>query len=189
MAESYFELLTENRGFPAKTFEPLEELKRIRRGLALRLQNLEPAAQGAPLSLAGLVPHDTAFSPAEPTLLESVVEQVGGMKNTLAIWQRSRTRSKTTQSDIFRGDRKPASGGRFSLADAEHPAGSQEGMLDRVNAGLTALGVIGVVFGFLSFFRGWESDLSLGSMVCLSGASIVAIGLCGNFLAMRAELS
>ena len=57
--------------------------------------------------------------------------------------------------------------------------------MEMVNATLTALGVVGIVFGISSFYRGWEGDLSLGSLVCTSGMAIVAIGIGGRCLASR----
>jgi len=59
--------------------------------------------------------------------------------------------------------------------------------METVNATLTALGIVGIVFGMLSFYRGWEGDLSLGSLVCTSGAAIVAIGISGRCLASRCD--
>jgi len=51
------------------------------------------------------------------------------------------------------------------------------------------LGIIAVVFGVLCFFRGLESDLSIGSLVCVTGAAIAVIGLGGRVLASRFDLS
>ena len=175
MTESYFELLTERRGMPARPFDPLEELKHLRRRLALRIQNSdsslheESKPQNVPLPV-----------PASP---ESVLKQVVGMKTTLAIWQRSRCRTKAQHHGIFRGQRRCWNKKRLPSFVIQYLNSPQEGKLETVNTCLTALGIVSVVFGFLSFCRGWESDLSLGSLVCATGAAVVAIGLGGHFLA------
>jgi len=201
--DSYFELLTGQQGFPAKTFDPLEELKRLRRGLALRLQNLELPVKDtvqenilafpAEIERKDAVPlllHDSVLSeseplPMEPVSVESVVQKADDIKNTLTIWQRSRCRAKAPPIAIFRGDQKLWDRRRVTSVVAQYMAVPQEGILEKVNAGLTALGVVGVIFGFLNVFPGCESGLSFGATICCSGASIIAIGLGGNFLASR----
>ena len=209
MAESYFELLTEQDGIPAKPFNPVEELKRLRRGLALRLQVAESAMENVvdppphrfeicPAKIepqhAVVVPITKTVSPeTEPVSLESVMEKAGSLKNTLALWQRSRIRTKPAPNDIFRGNfhgrQKFGSKKQSSLSVTQYLTTPQEETLEIVNAGLVALGIIGVVFGFLSFWRGTESDLSFGSLVCATGVAVVFIGLGGRFLASRSHFS
>ena len=193
--ESYFELLTEQQGLPASPFDPVRELKRLRRRLALRIEHPEtPGETHLPLfqeeieishaSPQFVSPKNDECLP-EPVSTEAILKKVGGMKKTLAIWQRSRLRVRQPRNDLFRGHRKLWNQKRVSSVIAHYLDTSQESTLERVNAGLLALGVIGIVFGVLSFLRGWESDLSLGSLVCVSGAAIVAIGFGGRFLASQ----
>ena len=189
MAESYFELLTELQRFPAKPFDPLSELKHLRRRLALRLQNAERLEEtGLPPSFQEQAGTNT-IPRSESTSLEAIVKQVVGMKTALAIWQRSRFRSRSQRTGIFRGHRKLWNKRHIPYKVIQHLNAPQEERLETVNASLTALGIIGVVFGILSFCRGWESDLSLGSLVCAAGAAIVAIGIGGHFLAAHADPS
>ena len=210
MAESYFELLTEQDGIPAKPFNAVEELKGLRRRLALRLQTSEfteekttdptpsrPEVCPAKIETNDIVPFalDKAASPEiEPISLESVMEKTSNMKKTLVIWQRSRIHAKQVRndafrSDLYRGRLKALSRKQDSSVVAQFLTTPQEETLEIVNAGLVALGIIGVVFGFLSYWRGIESDLSFGSLVCATGAAIVAIGIGGRLFASRSELS
>lgn len=207
MAESYFELLTGQQRLPAKPFDPVGELKRLRRSLALRIQNpnlpqehaaFSDSAEIEPDIIYPFSPPDGTSPPTEPrpfesVSLEAVVKNVSSIKNTLTIWQRSRARTKSPHKDIFRGKR-PELRTRFGKTKqiptvvSQYLSAPQEGTLEMINAGLMALGIIGVVFGLASFFRGWESDLSLGFIVCLSGAAITTVGLGGRFLAAYADL-
>ena len=183
MAESYFELLTEQQGFPAKPFDPVEEVKRLRQMLAARLQqpqqqecleHREPAVETCVLPV-----------PEEPVSLGSIMATVDGMRKTLAICQRSRFPKKRSSGVIFRSRwRHPRKQPAPSVA-APNTDSPPESLLEQMTAGLMALGVIGVVFGALAFFRGLESDLSLGTLVCTSGAAIVTIGISGRLLAFR----
>ena len=175
MAKSYFELITEQQGLPAKPFDPLGEIKHLRRNLALRMLRLDSFLQ------EGSRPQNVPLS--EPILPESILKKVVGMKTTLAILQRSRLRARSQRSGIFRGHQRFWNKKRLPSFVFQYLNTPQYGMLETVNASLTALGIVGVVFGFLSFYSGWESDLSLGSLVCATGAAVVAIGLCGHFLA------
>jgi len=188
VAESYFELLTEQQGIPAKPFDPLEELRRLRQRLALRIQRLE-------------FPEEISRSPfqegigfnnpreSEPVSLETVVKQVGTINKTLAVWQRSRSRTRSPRDDMFRARHKLPSR-RYVPAVVVPPADlREERTLENVNVGLTALGMIGVVFGILSFCRGWESDLSLGTLVCASGSAMIAISFAGYVLASHSDFS
>jgi len=205
MAGSYFELLTEQQGIPAKPFSPAEELRRLRRRLTSRMQTSEsPMAEVVGLSpvqaeivQAEIGTKDVALLPSSETVppetesasLEAVAEKAGEMKKTLAIWQRSRLRKKPVCGGIFRGGRKSLSKRKNPSSAARCLTVPQEKTLETASAGLMALGIIGVVFGVLSFFRGLEGDLSLGSLVCTTGIAIVAIGLGGRFLASRSEHS
>jgi len=188
MAESYFELLTEQRGLPVKPFDPLEELRCLRRRLALRIQNLEFTGESDLLPLRDELGTKKAPTP-EPISLETVVNQVSAMKKTLVIWQRSRFRAKQPRGNIFRSHQRVLNKKRGSAMLAQYLDTPREGVLETLHAGLMALGVIGVVFGALSYYRGWESDLSLGSLVCASGATVVAIGTAGLLFASRCDLS
>jgi len=195
MAESYFELLTEQEGIPAKPFDPVIELKRLRRGLTVRMQTSEPPKDEIaemPLfqtkeKIKGVSsPPCESVSPETETIsLESVMNKTGEMKKTLAMWQRSRQRTRPVRNDIFRGNRKPRIKRRSPLVVAQFLTAHQEETLETVNAGLMALGIVGIVFGVLSLIRGLESDVSIGSLVFATGAAIVMIGLGGRFLASR----
>ena len=197
MAGSYFELLTGQEGLPTKPFDPVEELKRLRRELKLRTHSCEPPhdeVADPPPQPIGMVQADvettTAVSPEiEPISLESVMQKTGEMKKTLAVLQRSRLRTHPNRKDMFRGNRKPRYKRQTPSVVARYLATPQEGTLESVIAGLMALGIIGVVFGILCVFRGLESDLTIGSLVCATGAAIVVIGLGGRLLASRSELS
>ena len=203
MAGSYFELLTEQEGLPAKPFDPIEELKRLRRELMLRTQvselSVEEIACSLPFRAKIIQPEvstkDVTLPPPgkivpsemESVSLESVTKKADEITKTLAIWQHSRHRTRPIRDDIFRGRRefwskkqKPATVARFLTTP-------QEETLKTLNAGLMALGIIGVVFGVLSFFQGLESDFSLGSLVCVTGAAVIVIGLGGRFLASRLD--
>ena len=182
MAESYFELLTGQQGLPAVSHDPLDELRRLRRELALRLQTVR------------LVPEETAKPPEtvlpkmEPASFETVINNAEDIKKTLTIWQRTRSRTKTARDALFRGSRTFRHEKRVAPVIAQYLTAPQEGALEKVNAGLMALGLVGVIFGVLSLFRGLESDFSFGSLVCASGAAIVAIGLGGRLLVARSEM-
>ena len=200
MAESYFDLLTEQEGMPAKPFDPVEELKRLRRGLMLRLQisktpeeeiadPLLLQAENTAKEIVTASPSKNVTPETEPVSLESVLHKAGKIKKMLAFWQRSRLRAKTVRKDMFRGIQKPRSEREKTMLVDAYLTASPEGTLETVNAGLMALGIIGVVFGVLCFFRGLESDLSIGSVVCATGAAIVVIGLGGRFLASRFDIS
>jgi len=39
----------------------------------------------------------------------------------------------------------------------------------------------------LSLFQGWENDLSLGSLVSVSGLAVIAVGLGGRLLSSDGE--
>ncbi|MDR0327175.1 MAG: hypothetical protein LBI05_02640 [Planctomycetaceae bacterium] len=188
MAESYFELLTEQQGLPAKPFDPLGELRLLRRRLVLRLQNLEcPEEIDAALSYEEDIPKNVPAP--EPVSLESVVRQVSQMKKTLAIWRRSRIRAKRQRIAIFRKRHNFPKNRQVSPVPTQCLDVPKEGKWETIQTGLLSLGVIGVVFGILSFLRGWEIDLSLGSLVCASGATIVTIGITGLFLASHSDQS
>ena len=191
-------MLTEQQGIPAKPFDPVEELKRLRRGLMLRMQTSdEPETTAKPSRLqaeivtkntVSLPPRETAPPETEPVSLETVVEKAGEIKKTLAIWQRSRLRTRSARGDLFRGNRTPRSKRKHPSVAAQYLinlAAPKEGTLETVSAGLMALGIVGVIFGILSFFRGLESDLSLSPLVGVTGAAIVVIGLGGRLLASR----
>jgi len=191
MAESYFELLIGQEGIPAKPFDPVRELKRLRRRLALRMQQqtyappeIEPA-DTIPLSL----PVEMTVKASEPASLEMVAKKVDSIKKTLTFWQRSRFRRKSPRTALFRGNRQFWCKKRIPSVVTQYLTAPQEGMLETINAGLTALGVVGVIFGVLNFFRGWEGDLSLGFLVSVSGLAVIGIGLSGRFLASRFDLS
>jgi len=194
MAESYFELLTEQEGLPTKSFDPVEELKRLRRELTLRSDLYEPP------------PERVATPPeAEPIALEparqmtgqktgqetkhETGQKIGEMKRTMTVFQRSRLRTHPSRKDMFRGSRKPRYQQQAPSVVARYLTTPQEGTLESVNAGLMSLGVIAVIFGFLCLLRGLESDLTIGTLVCATGAAIVAIGIGGRFLASRDSTS
>ena len=195
MAESYFEMLTEQQGIPAKPFDPLEELKRLRRELALRTQSIEQPAEKSvePPHLQIKILQEevetkvTPLSEIEPVTLESVAKKTDEMKNTLAIWQRSRLHTKPVRNGIFRGKRKSVRKKKNPSVAAQYLTAPQEETWQTINAGLMALGVVGIVFGILSLFRGLESDVSLGSFTCATGIAIVAIGLGGRLFASRSH--
>ena len=189
VAESYFELLTEQDGLPAKPFDPVEELKRLRRRLALRIQphQLPEQKDNLPFLLPEMEARVLPLPPqTEPFALEMVVEKVGKIKKTLAIWQQSRL-SRRTPLAIFRGNRQFWCKKRFPSVVEQYLTDPQEGTLETINAALTALGIIGVVFGLLSFSHGWASGLSFGLQVSLSGLTVIAIGLGGRFLISRVD--
>lgn len=180
MAESYFELLTEQQGLPTIPFDPLVELKRLRRMLELRMQQHAPTPEVL----------DVLPFPSESVSMDAVLQKVEQMKKALAVVYRSRHLKRLPRGGIYRIPRqewKKRSATLRAVQCGEVPQAETlpEGVLDTLNAGLMALGVIGVIFGVLSFLRGMESDLSLGSLVCASGAAIVSIGLGGRLLASR----
>ena len=177
---SYFELLTEQEGIPAKPFDPVGELKCLRRRLALRMHTAEPLE----IKMQNVVP----IPQTESISLETVVKKVGDVKKMLLLWQRSRCRRRSPRTNMFRGNRQYRKRQIPSVV-SQYFTAPQEGTLETINAGLTALGIVGVTFGVLSFFRGWESDLSLGFLVSLSGLAVIAIGLGGRLLASRSDCS
>jgi len=202
MAGSYFELLTEQEGLPTKPFDPVEELKRLRRELSLRSHLSEPPTEKVAefpavqveiaqieIVQANSAPKNAIASEAEPISLESVMQKTGEIKKTLAVLQRSRLHTRPSRKDMFRGSRKPRYLRQTPSVVARYLTTPQEGTLESVNAGLMSLGMIGVIFGVLCLFRGFESDLTIGSLVCATGAAVVAIGLGGRLLASRAELA
>jgi hypothetical protein len=184
----------------------VEELKRLRRELDLRAHSCEPphekvTEEKAAEKVADLPPRpiemvqvemetNATVSPeTEPISLESVMQKMGEMKKTLAVLQRSRLRTHPNRKDMFRGSRKPLYKRQTPSVVARYLTTPQEGTLESVIAGLMALGIIGVVFGILCVFRGLESDGTIGSLVCATGAAMVVIGLGGRLLASRFELS
>jgi len=188
VAESYFELLTEQQGVPAKPFDPLEELRRLRQRLALRIQRLECPEETSRLPFQDEIGLNDSRMP-EPVSFEMVLKQVGSMKKTLASWQRSRSRTRPSRDGIFRA-RQKFSRQRYVPAVIVSSSGlHEERILEKVNIGLTALGMIGVVFGTLSFYRSWESDLSFGTLVCVSGSAMIAISFVGHLLTSHSDFS
>jgi hypothetical protein len=188
VAESYFELLTEQQGLPAKPFDPLEELRRLRQRLALRIQQLESPEEIHCLPFQEYTRvKETLLS--EPVSLETVVKQVGNMKKTLAIWQRSRARTRSPRDSLFRARPKFRSPRHVPAVVVPYPDLRNEKILEKISAGLSALGMIGVIFGTLSFCRGWDGDLSFGTLVCVSGSAIIAISLVGHLFASRSDCS
>ena len=196
MAESYFDWLTEQQALPAKPFDPLEELKQLRRKLAARIQTSELPAAGAPAFPPNMPSNmDTqpvAGNKAEAVSLDAALDTVAGMKQTLAACRVSSQHAEPQRNHLLHGGELQAeedvaervqSPAIFSSAVSRELNVPQESMLETINAGLMALGIIGVVFGLLSFYRGWESDLSFGTLASASGAAIVAVGLCGRLLA------
>jgi hypothetical protein len=145
---------------------------------------LTPFLPGSEVEIVIPLPHP---EPPEPISLETIVKKVSGMKKTLALWQRSRFRRKPRHTDIFRENRQFWGKRQIPSVVAQYLTAPQEGVLETINAGLTALGGIAIVLGILSFCRGWESDLSLGSLVSISGIAIIAIGLGGRFLASHPD--
>jgi len=201
MAGSYFELLTEQEGMPAKPFDPVGELKRLRRRLALRMIQVSEPQEKASLSpcqwesetkdTVTVCSHLSKIADQAPThaSLEMVVKKVGSIKKTLVLWQRSRSRRKSPRTALFRGNRQFWCNRRIPAVVSQYLTAPKEGMLETVNAGLTVLGVVGIVFGVLNFLKGWENDLSLGWLVSVSGLAVITIGLSGRFLASRSDLS
>jgi len=177
VASSYFELLTEQQGLPVKPFDPLEELRRLRQRLAARMQQTNIREE--------VSTETTNVSYTEPVSLGTVVERVDHIKKSLSVLHRSRSPMKPPHLGIFRSGRKWENQRQKSTVVPEYTETSQGGIMEMVNATLTALGMVGIVFGISSFYRGWESDLSLGSLVCTSGMAIVAIGIGGRCLASR----
>lgn len=204
MGDSYFELLTGQQGFPAKAFDPLEEIRRIRRNLDLRLKSVDikhaELHTEVPSSVAShFVAESIETIPLEPVAIETVTRHVAGMKRTLSMWQRSRSRSKTSPLETYRGVQKRVTAPQKATEKNVHTAVEQyiaecfsnassdlpQEVLEKLNAGFIVLGMVGIFFGSLVLLWGWSHDLSFGSTVCLSGASIVAVGLGGHFLASR----
>ncbi|MCL2005788.1 MAG: hypothetical protein FWG73_06450 [Planctomycetaceae bacterium] len=192
MAESYFDWLTEQQGLPAKPFDALEELKQLRRKLAARIQTSEFSATDTPVLPAKIETNDEPDTQTEDASLDSALNAVANMKQTLAACQQSSQRIKPQCSNLFRGresqaeenaDERTQSPIVLPAAVSQELNVPQDSMLETINAGLMALGIIGVVFGLLSFYRGWESDLSFGTLASASGAAIVAVGFCGRLLA------
>ena len=178
MAESYFEFLTEQPGLPAVTFDPLRELKRLRRTLELRLQQ-HSRCQKEP---------DVISFQRDSAQMDALMQKVESMKKALTVLCRSRYRKRLLRGSIHRFPRREWKKRSVPLqavrcADVPQERVSHVIMLETLNAGLSALGIIGIIFGALSFLRGMESDLSLGMSVCIAGAIMVSIGLGGRFLA------
>ena len=197
MADSYFDLLTHQQELPAKPFDPLEELKLLRRKLALRMQTGHPSNEPVPPCAVA-----SSLCDAENVSLETIVDKVQSIEATLSVWHCSRKRSrvgtKLQRNNLYRSIQRRGNPLRINrqhteqkhacLTVAQHlevPASGilRVGHLEAINAGLTSLGMIGAVFGLFSFFRGWEGDLPLGSWVCASGATIILVGLTGRLLA------
>ena len=187
MAESYFELLTKQQrdskqqGLPAKSFSPLEELRLLRRKLNVRLQTPElPVEQFEIQEFAPSVPCES-----EPVSIEAVVEKVGEIEETLDLAHCPPAVSVIAPTLVqIENESRPLAKGPLAVAGRCLNV-PQERLLSTLTIGLTALGIIGVVFGVLSFSRGWEGDLPLGSWVSASGAAIIALGVGGRFFATR----
>lgn len=160
-----------------KPFDPLEELRRLRQRLAARMQQTDVREEISPDT------PDVSYS--EPVSIETVVEQVDHVKKTLSVLHRPRIHEKLPHLGIFRRGRKWEDQRQKPTDVPQYTETHREGMLEMVNATLTALGMVGIVFGVSNFYRGWEGDLSLGSLVCTSGMAIVAIGIGGRCLASR----
>ena len=195
MEESYFELLTQQPGLPAKLFDPLEELKLLRRTLDSRLQTSESSVEtffdSPPLQtkieMQEVAP--TPFYETEVVSLEAVMDKIENINNMLTDLQPSRECTEPSPNDIFRGNQRAEKKRRVPALIAQCLNVPQGRILETLNVCLMALGIIGAVFGVLVFSRGWEGDLPLGSWICTSGAAIVILGLGGRFLASHAELS
>ena len=190
MAESYFDLLTEQQGLPAKPFDPLGELKHLRRMLASRMHHPEVFDETGFFSY----PEETETNDAplsEPISLTTAMEKVDSIKKTLAAWHcsysRSRSRLRIPRGGIFRNSRTWRNKKHIPSVVFQCIDPPPEGILERINAALMALGIIAVIFGTLNFYCGGVSDVSLGSLVCTSGAAIVSIGFGGRLLASQMD--
>ena len=178
-------------------FDPVGEVRRLRRRLALHIQACEqPERDSLPVCQPEIEAQTIALPlPAEPFSLEIIVEQVGEMRKTLATWQRFRQPKKTPPTPIFRGDRQSRRQKRLHpvepqyLVETQYLTAPREGTLETINAGLTALGIVGIVFGILSFSHGWTSGLSMGLQVSLSGLAVIVVGLGGRFLSSQVDPS
>ena len=192
MAESYFDLLTKRQELPAKPFDPLEELKLLRRRLAVRIQTVEPPMEAFEAKEIAPPPLNEAFPcEKEPVSIEIIAEKVGDMEETLTLFnshppEEKHVAPQNGEGIIHTAERVENKRGVLLGVD-QYLNIPQERLLVAFNVGLMALGVIGVVFGILSFSRGWEGDLPLGSWVSASGMAIIALGLGGRFLASHSD--
>ena len=189
-----------------KPFDPVEEVRLLRRRLALRMQTCEQP-DGLPIvqpEIETLKVASPSLLQTEPFSLEKIVAKVRETKKALAVWQRFQLRRKTPPITVFRGpifrapifhgdwqfrrEKRSPSVATHSLT-TPHLMTPCEGTLETINAGLTALGIVGIVFGILSFSQGWTNDLSLGLQVSLSGLTVMVVGLSGRFLSSRVDSS
>ena len=181
MADSYFDLLTQQEGLPAKQFDPLEELKLLRRKLALRLHKFEPSPEV--FAVKEVVPLTRVET--GPVSLEAVVSQVESIEETLASLTTLRTQQEDHALPIVEGISRP----EIPLVESHRNVNvSNDGMLptlSTVNLGLIALGIVAVVFELLNFSWGLAGNLPFASWVSASGAAIIAIGLTGRIIASR----
>ena len=246
----YFDWLTEQQGMPAKPFDPLEELKQLRRKIALRLQKTElpnvnipdcdcpadgrspcgqsalyrahpghnhpgqnhpgqnavypepgtvlssqtlssqtlPTQPSAPLNAGSFGHTESRPQEKEPISLDTALETVSRMKKTLAAHHQASRRAGQTPSAPFRSRWQHENVRQVAERLAEVARSIQnldapkENVLEKFNVGFISLGIAGVIFGILSFYRGWESDLMFGTVASASGAAIIAIGVGGQLL-------
>lgn len=180
MAESYFDLLTEQSGIPAKPFDPVGELKRLRQRLTLRMQVSEPPEIEIPAVVS-----PSMGKPTDSDTLETVVKTVRQLKKTLTTRQRSRFRRRLLHPVFVPRKQSLDTPRHIPEVVTQYLTDPQADTLEIMSAGLTAFGIMGIIFSALSFYRGWEGDFSLGSLLCFSGLTIMTIGLAGRFLASR----
>ncbi|MDR0520606.1 MAG: hypothetical protein LBH00_02000 [Planctomycetaceae bacterium] len=171
MGESYFDVLTSEGTIPAETFDPVLELKRLRRGLMLRLQSGRETPD---------LPADLALLERQNRLpAEQRANQIAHLRQVLSSLRLSygkysrRYRLHTLKRAVFRKKR---------YTD-ETPAANyrEEIRLLRAVSGISfvSLGLAGLVF-IGSFF---VHNSSAATVCITAGLAAAAAGFGGRFLA------
>jgi hypothetical protein len=169
-------------------FDPIQEVRHLRQELALRLAMLasKPSIEPKPEPTPDV--HVTV-----PVSAESLNKQIQRTKRVLGFLQMP-GKSRTSAA-LFKG--RPQKTSQHSAVAEPQPISFVSQLqkhsesllcrLERMNAGFTALGLVGIVFGVLCLVRGFDRDLSLGYPVCASGLTMILTGLGGYFLASPAK--
>ena len=179
MAKSYFDMLTQHDGLSAKQFDPLEELRLLRRKLAMRLQ----AFDADPAMVEAIEIEPVSVADSQHVSFEEVVCQMTSIKETLACATQRTIPQHHTMLQTAERDLPPevASEESERIGVHLHNVGVLP-LLDTLNVSLISLGMVGVIFGMLNLSWGVESNLPFASLAAASGAVIVAVGIAGRKL-------